>query len=84
MEVVTIEFEKLIIRIALVGSNSLVGGLCMAFLKRDYMRHIGALVPEEICFKIKDIHPEINLYDEINKVRDMFKIDEKKITVYFE
>ncbi len=74
----------MIVRIELAGTNSLIGRLCEEFEKKDYLKHIGVLNPTEIVFVIKRVHKELNLYDEINKVRDIMKIDEKKITVFIE
>ena len=78
---IEISFPKIVVDIELAGSNSLLGGLCKVFREKDYLKYINVLNPDEIVFVIKKVHKELNLYHEINLVRDVFKIDEKKITV---
>ncbi len=77
-----ISFPRMIINIDLAGTNSLIGGLCKELQNNDYLQHIGRLNPTEIVFVIKRVHKELNLYEEVNKVRDVLKIDEKKIIVF--
>lgn len=81
MNVIEISFAKMTINVDLVGHNSLIGALCERFLQNDYMKHIGSLNPEQIIFVIKRVQPEVNMYEEMNKVRDILKIDEKKLTL---
>ena len=81
-QVQSISFPRMVIHIDLAGSNSLLGGLAEEFMKRGYMEHIGLLDPTEIVFAIKRVHIELNLYAEINKVRDILKIPENRITVF--
>ncbi len=78
----SVNIPKMIISIELAGTNSLIGALCEELIKKDFMKDIGVLHPDEIVFIIKKVYPILNLYEEINKVRDILKIDEKKITVY--
>lgn len=87
MEVLDISFPKIIINIDIVGSNSLLGALCVEFQKKGYLQHTntkGILKPDEIVFIVKKVHNGINLYSEINKVRDVLNIEEDKITVLIE
>ena len=80
----SISFPRLVIQVDLAGDNSLAGALCQEFIQRDYMRHIGLLEPAEIVFSIKRVHSQVNLYKEINQVRDIFKIPEDKITIFMQ
>jgi len=81
-EVVSISFPRMVIHVGLVGNNSLLGALCREFIAKNYMKHLGLLNPTEIVFVIKKVQPDVNLYAEINLVRDILKIDEKEITVF--
>lgn len=72
----------MVITVNLVGHNSLLGALCERLIEANLIKDIGVLHPEEIVFSIKKAHPEVNLYKELNDVRDILKIDEKKITLY--
>ena len=49
-----------------------------------HTRYRGILKPEEIVFIIKKVHKDVNVYAEINKVRDILNIEESKITVLIE
>lgn len=69
------------ITIETVGTNSLLGALCKDFIDRKVIRDIGVINPDSITFIIKSVHYKVNLYDEINKVRDILKIPEGKISV---
>ena len=83
-QVESIEFPMMVVNVRVVGHNSLVGALATKFIEAGYIEHIGRLNPTEIVFKIHTVVSEVNLYEEINKVRDFLKIDEKKITVFIE
>ena len=78
---ISVAFPKLTINVGLVGHNSLTGGLCETLIEKDLMKNLGVLQPEQIVFVIERVQSGVNLYDEVNKVRDLFKIDEKKIIV---
>lgn len=80
----SIKLPRLVMHLDLVGTDSLVGKLTEEFIKRDCVQYVGLLKiePVEIVFVIKKVHKEINLYKEINKVRDIFKIDEKNIIIF--
>jgi hypothetical protein len=80
----SIEFPRMVVNVRVVGHNSLLGALALRFIENGYINHIGCLKPTEIVFVIKRVLEEVNLYDEINKVRDLMKIDENKITVFVE
>ncbi len=81
-QLVSMEFPRMVVKVDLVGTNSLVGALCDELIKRNCIQDIGLLKPDEIVFEIKNVHPQVNLYDEIDKVRDLFKINETKITIF--
>ena len=72
----------MVITVGLVGHNSLMGALCERLIEDKLIQHVGNLDPEEIVFKIKKVQPEVNLYKELSDVRDILKIDEKKITLH--
>ncbi len=78
---VEVSFPRMIITVDLVGTNSLAGALCVELIKNNLIQNIDVLNPDEIVFMLKSVHRDINLYEEINKVRDYLKIDEKKIVV---
>ena len=61
-----------------------MGALCEKLIEKDLMQHVGVLDPDEIVFVVKKVQPEVNLYQELNKVRDILKIEESKITLLFE
>lgn len=82
--VLEVSFPKITINVNVVGTNSLLGALCEEFIKRDLIKNVGVLKPEAIVFNIKRAYSDINLIEEINKVRDILKIDEKVISVYLE
>ena len=84
METQSVSFPKMTIRVNLVGDNSLVGALAVKIIEKDYMKHIGVLRPDEILFIIKQVHKGVNLYEELNRVKDVYKIDEKKIALLLE
>ena len=67
-----------------VGSNSLIGGLTEYLRDTGHLQDIGLITFEAIHFNIKSVHPAVDIYAEINAVRDIFKIDEKKIKVFFQ
>lgn len=81
-EVLSVEFPRMVVNVDIVGSNSLLGALTNKFIEAGLIENIGRLCPTEIVFVIKKVHQDINLYKEINLVRDILKIDEKKITVF--
>lgn len=81
-QVQSIKFPRMCITVNVVGDNSLCGALAIRLTEKGYINHIECLEPEEIVFVINKVMPEVNLYEEINKVRDIFKIDENKITVF--
>lgn len=83
-QIQSIEFPRMVINVKVVGHNSLLGALALKFIENGYINHIGLLKPIEIVFVIKKVLAEVNLYDEINKVRDLMKIDEQRITVFME
>ena len=72
----------MVITVGLVGHNSLVGALCERLIEDKLIHDVGMLNPDEIVFSIKKVHPEVNLYKELNDVRDILQIDEKKITLF--
>ncbi len=78
----SVNFPLIIINIDRVGTNSLIGGLFQKLLEKDLVKDIGVLCPDEIVFRITSVHPDIDIYQEINAVRDMFKIEETKIKVF--
>lgn len=78
----SVSFPRMVITVGLVGHNSLMGALCERLIEDGFIQDVGSLNPEEIVFKIKKVQPEVNLYKELNDVRDILKIDEKKITLY--
>lgn len=82
MHPVSVNFPRMVITVNLVGHNSLLGALCERLIETGYIKNIGILKPDEIVFSIKKVHPEVNLYQELNDVRDILKIDEKKITLF--
>ena len=86
MEPITtsVSFPRMIINVEYAGTNSLVGSLCVKLIENNHIRNVGVLHPDEIVFVINYIHPSLNLYEEINKVRDILKIPEDKITVHIE
>jgi hypothetical protein len=77
-------FPRMVVKVNLVGHNSLLGGLCVELQKKGYLKGVGFLYPEEIVFVIKKLQDEVNLYEELNKVRDVLKIDEKVITLFIQ
>jgi hypothetical protein len=81
---VSIEFPKITIKIEVAGTDSLLGALCTVFIARGFIKNIGVLEPDEIEFVIKRVHKDLDLYAEINKVRDILKIKEEKIKVTIE
>lgn len=83
-EIQSISFPRMVINVRVVGHNSLIGALTIRFIESEYINHIGLLKPDEIVFVIGSVLNEVNIYDEINKVRDLMKIDEKRITVFME
>lgn len=78
----SVSFPRMIINVDLVGHNSLLGGLCEDLQERGHLKNVGVLRPAEIVFVIKKVHAGVNLYEELNKVRDVMKIDEKVITLF--
>jgi hypothetical protein len=78
----SISFPRMVINVDLVGDFSLAGALAEKLIKARLMKHVGILHPEEIVFVIGRVQPGVNLYKELNSVRDIFKIDEKKITLF--
>lgn len=76
-----ISFPRMVISVPLVGHNSLVGSLAEELIDKGLIKDVGILNPEEIVFVVKKILSEVDIYEELNKVRDLFKIDEKKITM---
>ncbi len=81
-EKLSASFPRMVINVDMVGDNSLLGALFIALQEKGLLLDIGVLNPDEIVFVIKKVHGQVNLYNEINKVRDVLKIDEKKITVF--
>jgi hypothetical protein len=85
--VLSVEFPRITINVDVLGTNSLLGSLCIELQKMELLehtRHRGILKPEEIVFIIKKVHKDVNVYAEINKVRDILNIEESKITVLIE
>lgn len=82
MKKASINFPRMVITIGLVGHNSLMGALCERLIEDKLIQDVGILNPAEIVFVIKKVHPEVNLYKELTDVRDIFKIDENKITIF--
>ena len=80
----SVSFPRMAITVDYVGHNSLLGGFCRELQNRGHLRNVGALRPAEIVFVIKKVHDGVNLYDELNKVRDVLKIDEKVITLFIQ
>ena len=78
----SVSFPRMVIKVDLVGHHSLIGGLCERLIDDKMIQNIGYLNPTEIVFVIKKVQPEVNLYKELMDVRDIFKIDAKKITLY--
>lgn len=83
MEVESIVTPRIIIHIDKMGTNSLVGALCEELKNRDILKNVDVFKPTEIVFTIKETHRTLDVYKEINKVRDLLKIPEEKIIVYF-
>lgn len=80
-QVLEVSFPALTIPVEVCGSNSLLGALCQELVKKDLLKNVGVLNPERITFVIQRVHKDINLYAEINKVRDELKIKESKINI---
>ncbi len=81
---VAVTLPRMIIKVDLVGHNSLLGGFCEELQKKGSLKNVGLLHPVELVFVIKKVHTGVNLYEEINRVRDVMKIDEKVITLFIE
>lgn len=79
---VAVSFPKMIINVGFMGTNSLIGALCVELIKKDLMKDVGVLQPEAIVFVVGKTHFKLDIFEEICKVRDVFQIDEKKIKVY--
>lgn len=63
------------------GDNSLLGGVLQKLLKKG-ISDLTLLTIEQIFFEIEHVHPDVNLYDEINTVRDTFRMKEEDIRVH--
>jgi len=79
-----VSFARMVIKVDYVGHNSLLGGFCQELQERGHLKNVGVLHPTEIVFVIKKLHAGVNLYEELNKVRDVMKIDEKVITLFID
>lgn len=78
----SIVIPRVVIHVEKVGHNSLLGALSAKFIKDGHIKHLEYLQPTEIVFVIKEVLPEVDLYKEINNVRDVMLVDEKKIKVF--
>ncbi len=78
----SVNIPRMTISVDYVATDTLVGALCVELVERNLIKDIGILDPTEIVFLINKAHPNVDLYSEINKVRDFMKIDEKKIIVF--
>lgn len=84
MKKVLVYFPAMIIKVELVGHNSLLGALCEKLIEKNFIKDIGILDPEKIVFVIKQVQENVNIYEELNKVRDVLKINESKISLFVE
>ena len=48
----------------------------------DMLHNLNVLKPDEIVFFVSKARHDVNLYEELNKVRDLLKIDESKIKLF--
>jgi hypothetical protein len=79
--IVSVTTPMIACSIDLVGDHSLVGAFAKELIERGWTKHVGLLNPSEVIFYIRRVQPGVNLYKELNAVRDIFKIDEKRITL---
>lgn len=82
MEKHLIEIPAICIELDLVGDNSLTGAVCNYFKSKHWIKELQFIEPESVTFIIKRVHPNVNLYKEINAVRDLMNIEEEKIKVF--
>lgn len=82
-QLASVTLPRIVLHIDILGSNSLLGALGKEFIKRDCIQYVGRIHPTEIVFVLKKAHTLINIYEEINLVRDVLKIPEDKIIVNF-
>jgi hypothetical protein len=82
MQTDSLVLPRLTIQVDHVGHNSLIGGVVNKLREMDMLKHIEDVGFTEVVFVIKGSHTDVNLYEEINKVRDDFRLQEKQITVF--
>lgn len=80
----SVTLPSVVIRVDKVGTNSLIGALAQYLRERDCLQHLGQIESPEIMFKVKNVHPDVDLYEELNLVRRMLKVDERIIKLIIE
>lgn len=79
---VSVDIPKIVIDVEVVGSNSLLGALCKELSERNVLMNVNILHTEKLVFNIHRVHPEVNIYEELNAVRDFLKMEEKRIQIF--
>ena len=77
------EIATIVVDVSVVGHNSLIGSLAARLIEDGHIQDIEYLKMKKVVFNVKKILPEIDLYREINNVKNLTPLKEDNISVYF-
>lgn len=81
-ELLEIKTPELVLHVKDIGENSLLGKLCLELKRLELLNKIYAYNPDGIKFILmpgSKLSPNLDIYKEINLVREFLQIEEWKI-----